>query len=125
MSERMTQEVTPARILDIRTYRTVASERGEFLRIMRDDAVPMLRRYGIDVVAFGPSLHDADHSFLIRSFASSGERDEQLGRFYGSEEWLGTYDDRVTALLETYLVVVVEAAPEVVSALRTLVATAG
>ena len=119
------QEHTPSRILDVRTYRTLAGKRYEFLRLMADGAVPMLRRFGIDVVAFGLSLHDADHSFLIRSFGSFGERDEQLGRFYGSDEWLGTYDERVMALLDTYHVVVVKAAPDVVTALKALATTAG
>lgn len=113
------------RVLDIRTYRTVTGERDELLRIMTDGSVPMLRRFGIDVVAFGPSLHDEEHSFLIRSFASVAERDEQLERFYGSDEWVTTYDKLVMALLDSYHVVVVEASPDVVAALATLPPPAG
>jgi len=83
-------------VLDIRTYRTVPGGREEFLRIMADEAVPMLRRYGIEVVAFGPAVQDDDHAILIRFFISLEERKRQLERFYGSEEWLTHHDPRVT-----------------------------
>jgi predicted ester cyclase len=107
-------------VLDIRTYRTVPGGREEFLRIMADDAVPMLRRYGVDVVAFGPAVQDDDHAILIRFFASLQERAQQLERFYSSEEWLTDHDPRVTPLIETYHTVVLPASPEVAAALSTL-----
>jgi len=108
---------TGASVLDIRTYRTVEGKRDEFVRIMADGAVPMLRRYGVEVVAFGPSIHDDVHAFLIRFFRSLAEREEQLGRFYGSDEWLNNYDERVMALIQAYHTVVTPATLEVASAL--------
>ena len=47
----------------------------------------MLRRHGIDVVAFGPSLHDQDAYYLMRSYASLEELERSETAFYGSEEW--------------------------------------
>ena len=79
----------------------------------------MLRRFGVDVVAFGPSLQDDDHALLIRFFTSMDERDEQLERFYGSDEWLTNFDGRVMALIESYHTVVVPAPREVASTLAT------
>lgn len=107
-------------VLDIRTYRLVPGGRAEFLRIMSDDAVPMLERSGVHVVAFGPAVQDQDHAVLIRSFASLEEREQQLGRFYGSEEWLTEHDPRVTPLIETYHTVVLPASEEVIAALSSL-----
>lgn len=107
-------------VLDIRTYRTVPGGREEFLRIMADEAVPMLHRYGIEVVAFGPAVQDDDHAILIRFFASLEERKRQLERFYGSEEWLTHHDPRVVPLIETYHTVVLPASPEVAAALSAL-----
>lgn len=80
----------------------------------------MLRRWGIHVVAFGPSIHDDDHAFLIRFFDSPEQRDAQLGRFYGGDEWRSSYDDRVTAMIESYHVVVVTAARELATGLAAL-----
>lgn len=62
---------------------------------------------------------DDDHAILIRFFGSLQERKEQLTRFYGSEEWLSTYDEEVMAMIETYHTVLLPAAREVASALAT------
>jgi NIPSNAP len=107
-------------VLDIRTYRTVPGARDELVRLMAEETVPMLRRHGIEVVTLGPSIRDEDHSFLIRFFESLEEREEQLARFYGSEEWLTNYDERVMTLIETYHVVVVSASRGVAMALASI-----
>ena len=85
---------------------------------MAEGTVPMLRRDGIEVVSFGPSLHDDDHAYLIRFFESVEQRADQLARFYGSEEWRTSFDERVMSLIETYHVVVVAASPEVAGRVR-------
>jgi hypothetical protein len=47
----------------------------------------MLHRWEVDVVAFGPSLHDDDSYFLIRSYASLEDRERSQAAFYASDEW--------------------------------------
>jgi hypothetical protein len=96
-------------LLDIRTYRLVPGSGAEFDRIFREHARPLLERHGIRVLAAGPSLVDDDLYTLVRSFDSLDERREQLDGFYGSDEWLESYDAAVTALIETYHTVVVPA----------------
>jgi hypothetical protein len=95
-------------VLDVRTYRLVPGGRDEFDRIFREGALPMLERAGIEVVAYGPSLDDETSYSLIRAFPSADRRREQLGEFYGSDEWRERYDDAVTALIESYQVVLIE-----------------
>jgi hypothetical protein len=97
-----------SRVLDVRTYRLIPGKRRELDRIFREGALPMLERYGIDVVASGPSLDDDDSYCLIRGFASPSQRRKQLDAFYGSGEWLRNYDDAVMALIESYHVVLIE-----------------
>jgi len=104
-------------VLDVRTYRCVPGGRDELVRIMADGTVPMLRRDGIEVLAYGPSLRDGDHAFLIRRFPSAAVREEQLERFYGSDEFVGTYEEQVMALIDAYHVVVIPASPELETAL--------
>ncbi len=104
-------------MLDVRNYKCVPDGREELVRIMADGAVPMLRRYGIEVLGFGRSLRDDEHAFLIRRFPSAAVREEQLARFYGSDEWVNTYEDQVMALIDAYHVVVIPASPELESAL--------
>jgi hypothetical protein len=95
-------------VLDVRTYRIVAGGGAEFDRRFREEALPMLQRHGIDVVAYGASLVDEDRYCLIRAFASAARRTEQLDAFYGSDEWLENLDEAVMALIESYHVVVIE-----------------
>ncbi len=96
-----------AAVLDVRTYKLVPGGRAEFDRIFREGALPMLRRSGISVVGYGPSIVDEDGYFLMRSFASTAQREEQLGSFYGSDEWRESYEDAVMALIENYHTIVV------------------
>jgi NIPSNAP len=97
-------------VLDIRTYKLRRGRRERFDRILRDEALPLLERVGIDVVCFGPSLADDEHYLLVRGFASRSERDEQLAAFYRSEAWQRRFAARVEPLIESYHVVVAHTA---------------
>ena len=57
------------KFVEIRSYNLKAGKRTEFDRLARETAIPMLRRWNIDVVAFGASPHDDDTSFLMRCFS--------------------------------------------------------
>lgn len=103
-------------MLEIRTYRIREGERDEFGR-RASAVVPMLQRYGIDVVGHGPSIEDAEHYVLLRSFASLAERDEQEGAFYEGDEWLSGPREGILELIETYHTVVLRSTPEAMRAL--------
>jgi len=93
------------RVLEIRTYRIRDGKRDEFGR--RVSAVlPLLQRYGIDVVGHGPSIEDAEHYVLLRSFASLDQLDEQERAFYESDEWRAGPREGILELIETYHTVV-------------------
>ena len=94
-------------VLDLRTYKLVPDSRPTFDRIFREGALPMLGRYEIDVIGYGPSLADDDHYDLARGFSSTAAREQRLGAFYGSSEWKEQYEDTVTELIETYHTVVI------------------
>jgi len=97
-------------VLDLRTYQLKPGAAETFGRIFEQEALPLLTRLGIDVVAHGRSLEDADAQYLIRSFASLAERNERLDAFYGSDEWRKHRAD-VLALIDSYHVVLLPAAP--------------
>jgi hypothetical protein len=104
------------RVLEIRTYRIRDGKRDEFGR--RVSAVlPLLRRYGIDVVGHGPSIEDAEHYVLLRSFASLEERDEQERAFYDADEWRAGPREGILEPIETYQTVVLRSTQEAVWAL--------
>jgi len=88
-------------------YRLHTGVRDRFHQVFAEDSVPMLRRYGITVVGHGPSSLDDTGYYLLRAYASMGQRGSALERFYGSEEWLTCYRDEVTGVIESYLTVVI------------------
>lgn len=104
------------RVLEIRTYRIRPGERDEFGRRMTA-AAPMLARHGIDVVAQGPSIEDAEHYVLLRSFSSLGEREAQENAFYEGDEWRSGPREGILELIETYHTVVLRSSAD---AVRTL-----
>ena len=57
----------------------------------------MLNRWKVDVVAYGPSLHDKDSYFLMRAFEGVEQRQKAEDAFYGSEEWIKGPRERVLA----------------------------
>ena len=96
-------------LLEIRTYKLKPGAGPKLDRIFREGALPMLRRHGIHVVGFGASKLDPDTYFLSRSYESLESRGAALDRFYGSEEWIATFDADVMALIDTYHTVLIDA----------------
>ena len=108
-------------IVEIRTYRLRPGTRDAFVRVMRTEALPLLAAFGIEVLDAGPSLADEDGeetAYLIRTFGSLAEREEQETRFYGSEEWRDGPRERILAPIETYHTVVLDLPAAAVEALR-------
>ena len=115
----------PDRYLEVRTYRLFPGRRNAFDKLFRDGAVPLLEKFGIRVVGFGPSMHDDDGYYLARAYPSLSARQEALDRFYGSMEWLTRFDGQIMALIDQYATTVVEVEPEAIDLLtRSLGATA-
>ena len=67
----------------------------------------MLKRWKVDVVAYGPSLHDQDSYFLMRAFDGVDVRQKSEDAFYGSEEWIKGPRERVLADIDSYTTIVI------------------
>ena len=74
-------------VVEIRSYNLKPGTRAQFQALFERDALPMLKRWQVDVVAYGPSLHDQDSWFLMRGFRSVEARQASEDAFYGSHEW--------------------------------------
>ncbi|WP_067702100.1 NIPSNAP family protein [Erwinia sp. ErVv1] len=59
----------------------------EFHEIMAGKSAPLHREAGIDIVAFGCSLHDEDSYYLIRAFDDIEHMKAAQEAFYGNEVW--------------------------------------
>jgi hypothetical protein len=92
------QKVSMSAVVEIRTYKLRPGTGAAFHRIVVEESVPMLERWG--VVAFGPSLDDDDSYCLIRSYASLEERQRSQDAFYGSDEWRHGLREEIVSRIE-------------------------
>src|SRR5262245_18689018 len=113
-------EATSPTVVEIRAYTLKAGTRERFHELFVRESLPMLRRQTLDVVAYGPSLHDSTSYFLLRSFASLEDRTRSEERFYGSREWLDGPRTAVLAAIESYSTAVGQVDRETLEALRGL-----
>ena len=96
-------------IVEIRTYKLRAGSGPEFHRTVVEESLPMLERWGVEVVAFGPSLDDDDLYYLIRSYPSLEELQRSQDAFYGSDEWRDGPRERIVSRIESDISVVLPA----------------
>ena len=75
------------RAVEIRSYTLKPGTRDAFDALMRGRALPLLHDFGMDVVACGPSPHDADAYYLIRAWQDLAGRQASQDAFYGGTAW--------------------------------------
>jgi hypothetical protein len=91
------------RLVEVRAYKLKPGAREAFHAAVKLTSVPMLLRWGTDVVAFGPSVAEADDYFLIRAYADIHDLNERQGAFYSSSEWRGGPRESIVSLIESSL----------------------
>jgi NIPSNAP len=109
---------TSARVVEIRTLTLRPGARAEFQRLFTQRSLPLLRRWGFDVVAYGPSLHDEVSFYVIRAFADLADRQALEDAFYASDDWRQGPREPMLALVESYSDAVFEVEPSAVAELR-------
>jgi len=107
-----------AKFVEIRSYNLKSETRHEFHRLVAEESLPMLRRWGVDVVSFGPSPHDDNSYYLIRAYESLEERLRSQNAFYGSSEWRSGPREAIVSLIESDTSIVIEMDESTVDALR-------
>jgi hypothetical protein len=108
------------RIVEIRTCRLKPGAKAPFHQLVLTQSVPMLQRFGTDVVSFGPSCAEEDGYFLIRAYASVDDLVQQQANFYGSAEWINGPRQGILDLIAEHVSVVQFADESLVEALRRL-----
>ncbi len=90
------------RLIEIRSYKLKPGAGPAFERLFREEAQPLLRAYGMDVVAFGQSAHDANSWYLIRVFKDLAHLTKSEDEFYGSSQWRNGPREAVLSHIESY-----------------------
>jgi hypothetical protein len=94
--------------VEIRSYNLKPGRRDEFHRLVLEASLPMLKRWDVDVVDFGPSPHDNDSYYLIRAYDSLEHRRASQDAFYGSAEWKQGPREKILALIDSDTSIVIE-----------------
>lgn len=112
--------MTDRRIIEIRTYRLKPGCRQAFHAMVRDVSIPMVKRWGADVVCFGPCLHEDTSYVLVRAYPSLAALRSDQDAFYGSDEWRNGPREAILSQIEQMLSVVLEADSKTIDAMRKL-----
>lgn len=105
------------RLIEIRSYKLKAGAADAFHAAVIASAVPMLRRWGTDVVAFGPG-HEPDTYFLVRSYDDLADLNRRQDAFYGSDEWRDGPREPIVSRIESYVSTVLHLSPSAIEDLR-------
>ena len=101
------------RLLNLKT-----GTREQFHRLYIQEALPLLQRWNIDVVAHGPSLHDENTYYVIRRFDTLTHCEQSEDAFYGSDDWIKGPREAMVALIENYTDIVLELDEAIIQGLR-------
>jgi ketosteroid isomerase-like protein len=104
--------------LEIRSYTLKPGARATFHQRFITDSLPLLNRWGIDVVAYGPSQHDEVSYYLMRAFPSRSERDRVEAAFYASAEWQNGPRAAVLEAIDTYTTILIDVDESTLGGLR-------
>ncbi len=104
--------------VEFRSLNLKTGTREQFHRLYIKESLPLLKRWNIDVVAHGPSLHDENTYYVIRRFDSLAQREQTEDAFYGSDDWIKGPREAMLALIETYTDIVLELDEVTIQGLR-------
>jgi ketosteroid isomerase-like protein len=111
-------QASSERVLEIRSYNLTPGKRERFHEQFVRESLPLLRRWNVDVVAYGPSRHDRESYFLMRAFSSLEERDRIEQAFYDSPEWRNGPRASVLGAIASYTTIVIQVDDDTLSGLR-------
>jgi NIPSNAP len=108
------------RLVEIRTYSLKPGALEEFHTAMVQHAAPLVRAAGMDIVAFGKSVHEQETYFLARAYADYEQLKAQQDAFYSSEAWKQGPRALLVSRIETYLNTLIWLSTESIEDMRRL-----
>ena len=105
-------------LIEIRSFNLKPGMREELYRLYIEVALPLLKRWNLDVVAHGPSLHDENSYYVIRRYDSLAQREQMEDTYYASDDWRQGPREAILALIENYTDIVLELDEVTVQRLR-------
>src|SRR5712691_7637744 len=106
------------RLVEIRSYKLKPGSGTKFHDLVVNQSMPLVRAFGMDVVAFGQSLHDPNAYFLVRAYESLDHRRSSQEAFYSSAAWRNGPRQSIIELIEADWDIVLWLTPAAVDAMR-------
>ena len=94
-------------MIEILTLNLRPGTRNMFHESFLLQSLPLQKKWKIKVVAHGPSLHDENSYYVIRSFKDLEDRQKALDTFYTSDDWQKGPRAALLAMIENLATVVV------------------
>ncbi len=103
----MIDRISSDAVIEILTLSLKPGTRDQFHQLYVTESLPLLKKWKIQVVAHGPSQHDEDSYYVIRSFKSLDDRQKAEDAFYSSDDWRKGPRTAILALIEhdAYIVI--------------------
>jgi uncharacterized protein DUF4440/NIPSNAP protein len=96
-------------VIEIRSYTLKPGTRDQFHKVFVEQSLPMVLRWKIDVLGYGPSLQEDSSYYLIRGYKSLEERAKIEDAFYGSDEWKKGPREAIVSKIINYTTVILPA----------------
>jgi hypothetical protein len=116
--------IEPTPLLEMRLFTVHDGVREEFHRISHTGTIPLMRRLGIQVLAYGPATNNDTLYYLLRAFPSEQVRKEQAQALYASAEWDRDFEHPVMGMIVDYRIAVMPATDALIGEFATAQATA-
>jgi hypothetical protein len=94
------------KIIEIRSYNLKPGVRDDFQKLFVEHSLPLLKKWKINVVAYGPSWLADSSWFLIRAYKDTLDRQQTEDAFYGSDDWRKGPREAVLAMITNFTTVV-------------------
>ena len=107
-----------SRIIEIISYQLKPGTSDAFHQAVKEIAMPLHQNAGIDVLAYGHSLHGEDAYFLIRAFDDLAQIETSLNNFYNSDEWVNGPRSAIIDRIQTSVKSVLPLNEAAISALK-------
>ncbi|SRR6266567_6816025 len=89
------------RLVEIRSYKLKPGSGGKFHDLVVSQSIPLLQAFGMEVVAYGQSLHDPDAYFLVRAYDNLDQLRSSQEAFYSSDAWRKGPRQSILELIES------------------------
>jgi hypothetical protein len=96
-------------VVEIRSYTLKPGTRDAFHQLVIDRSIPMLDRWKIRYLGYGPSLQEDSSYYLIRTYPSLESRQASEDAFYGSAEWKQGPREAIVSRILYYTTVILPA----------------